>query len=164
MSEPDSASDSDSPRWELTISSTTQRASVTISALEIPAAANQSINLLAAIADDGFTGADDVWASESDLRKFVVQLRELERTRCGSATLKALDPAALELVIEPFDAAGHMQISASITAHRYGPRTRHYTVTTRTMFEIDAGLLMSLFVRFRELWQLCAGEHQRLEI
>ena len=162
MSEPQGRSaELDARRWELTLSSPSRRESVQISVGEVDQTWHPSVNLYCVVTDGSFTGSDDVWVSEPQLADFVSQLQHLEQSRAGCAKLEAMSPGRLELVIEPFDGARHMQVSATISANRYGPRMSHCTVTMRSIFEIDAGLLMSVLIRFRELWHTCGGGSQK---
>jgi hypothetical protein len=55
-----------------------------------------------------FSAESDVWVAAPALRSFVEQLREVERTRRGAASLTSMSPGELRLEIRATDSMGHV--------------------------------------------------------
>jgi hypothetical protein len=58
----------------------------------------------------GYSAADQAWAVERDLDRFVEELRHLERKRQGQAVLTGASPDDLRLEFHSTDSAGHMAV------------------------------------------------------
>lgn len=58
----------------------------------------------------GFSGCSDSYILNAQLRKFCMELAELQRTLKGKAVLTSLVPEELLLTIEPFGSRGHLSV------------------------------------------------------
>ena len=61
-----------------------------------------------------YSAADQCWIAESDLRRFVLQLRELESRRQGQAVLVGANSDDLQLEFHSTDSSGHMAVKGHI--------------------------------------------------
>jgi hypothetical protein len=59
----------------------------------------------------GYSATDQAWVPDEFWRKFLAELRTLERTRHGQAALEAANPRDLSLIFNTTDHAGHMAVS-----------------------------------------------------
>jgi hypothetical protein len=62
----------------------------------------------------GFAAADQSWIVRDAWRGFIAELRELESSRRGSATLIAASPEDLRLEFFATDRAGHMGVRGQV--------------------------------------------------
>src|SRR5262245_10600084 len=75
------------------------------------------ILLNVSIAVSGYSAADQSWVVESDLARFLAELRALEQKRQGSALLVSSSPDDLRLQFYSTDSAGHMAVRGHLGRH-----------------------------------------------
>ena len=95
----------------------------------------------------GYAAADQSWVMADDWRAFLTDLRELERTRRGKATLEGASPRDLKLVLCVIDPIGHMAISG----HLGWDSPDGFAQKLEFGFEIDAGMLQTTIREIEEL-------------
>jgi hypothetical protein len=66
------------------------------------------------IAVGGYAAADQVWVVADDWRGFMREIRCLETTRQGHATLQGASPRDMQLVFRATDPAGRMAVSGFV--------------------------------------------------
>lgn len=85
----------------------------------------------------GFTGTNpSVWFDRMAIERFVRELRGLDQTREGSATLETLSPGECELTIHNADRCGHIQLVATIVRSIYEFEKYEY-LRCRLNFEVN---------------------------
>lgn len=68
----------------------------------------------------------NIWIDANEQRRFLEELRHLERERRGTAQVAAMSPNEFELVIRVVDATGHISIEGLIgTLRPFGSRYHH---------------------------------------
>jgi hypothetical protein len=74
------------------------------------------------------------------------QLRELDASRRGEATLQSISPGELRLRISSLDRAGHLGIEGEMLRYFYGSRAQRLEVLSVKFgcIEFDPGLLPRL--------------------
>jgi hypothetical protein len=110
---------------------------------------------------DGFKGKiESAWFSREDVDRFLSELRNLEETRKGSASLSnqssrsEYNPLRFELF--SIDETGHLAASAELLkGNPAGGSLRPLRVSVS--FPIDAGCLVSMLVEFRKLFDYRRG-------
>jgi hypothetical protein len=65
------------------------------------------VELSIEVASDKFRGHALAWVASVEMNQFIAQLRELERTRTGSAQLSGMSPTKFRLRICILDRQGH---------------------------------------------------------
>lgn len=77
-----------------------------------------------------------VWFDRMAIERFVRELRGLDQTREGSATLETLSPGECELTIHNADRCGHIQLVATIVRSIYEFEKYEY-LRCRLSFEVN---------------------------
>ena len=112
---------------------------------------------------DGFSGTiNSVWFSEQDIKSFIGQIEELNRTRKGSAELLNMgsltDTNELEFIIFSTDSLGHLAIRATLQKIFYLPHSADFhafeILKTSVAFEIDSGSLTTITSDFKNLFMM----------
>ncbi len=107
------------------------------------------------VATRGFAGKSlDIDVQRGDLENFLVQLRNLEATRDGSAVFENSDvPEAreLKLTIYSVDKLGHMALSVQLKKDQHVGGGIYSPLTVELSFEIDPGNLPYLVSEFAQL-------------
>jgi len=62
----------------------------------------------------GYGAADQAWVEVADWRRFLTELRALERLRQGDATLVGARPGDLSVTFRAADRVGHMAVSGFV--------------------------------------------------
>lgn len=73
------------------------------------------LHLIVSVRAGDFAGRTDPGIDRDAWAAFLTALRELERTRKGSATLEGLSPGELRLTVRAIDRAGHMSIEGLVS-------------------------------------------------
>jgi len=76
--------------------------------------ADEDLLLNVTIVVGGYSAADQAWVVADDWRGFMREIRSLETTRQGQATLNGASPQDIQLVFRATDAAGHMAVSGLV--------------------------------------------------
>jgi hypothetical protein len=104
----------------------------------------------------GFSGnTESVWFSEKDVKSFIEQIQELDKTRKGFAKLLNMssgsDANALEFMIFSTDTLGHLAIQATLQRLVY---LSNFTgnLKVSVSFEIEPSLLPSIIRDFKKLF------------
>ena len=92
-----------------------------------------------ALAVSGYRANDEVWVMADEWRRFMEELRALESSREGEATLRGASPRGLELVFKATDLMGHTAVSGFIG----WDSPDGFYQRLEFGFEFDAGLLAS---------------------
>ena len=106
-----------------------------------------------AVAVGGYRANDEVWVFADEWRTFMEELRALQRSRKGAATLRGPGPQDLELVFKATDPMGHMAVSGFIGWNS----PDGFYQRLEFGFEFDAGLLASVVSEFTALEQGAAA-------
>jgi hypothetical protein len=88
-------------------------------------------------AGNGFSGANpSAWFSRIEINRFITDLRALDESREGSATLETMSPGECVLKFRNFDKLGHLHLEVAIArAVYYFGETDHFRCRIR--FEVD---------------------------
>ena len=98
-----------------------------------------------------FSGSySDVWLAQSDLVRFVEQLKSLVDTQQGAAKLEAMTPDEFSLEIRPAGSLGHIEASVRLSRHQYSGPTYWPTMLSGG-FEIEPRQLESTLSSFEAL-------------
>lgn len=109
--------------------------------------ADEDLLLNVTVEVGSYSAADQAWVVVGDWRRFLAELRQLERLRQGQATLEGASPRDLKLVFRAIDRAGHMAISGFL-----GWETLDgFAQKLEFGFAFDAGMLENLVREFEEL-------------
>lgn len=114
--------------------------------------AERDLLLSLAVVVGGYRANDDVWVLADEWRKFMEELRALQSSRKGAATLKGASPQDLELVLKATDLTGHMAVSGFIGWNS----PDGFYQKLEFGFEFDAGRLASIVREFAVLEQSAA--------
>jgi hypothetical protein len=95
----------------------------------------------------GYSAADQSWVVDKDWNLFMSQLRDLERTRQGLATLVGALSKDLRLVFQSTDRSGHM----AITGHLGCDDSSGFSQNLEFGFSFDPGMLRILIQEFEAL-------------
>jgi hypothetical protein len=76
--------------------------------------ADEDLLLNVTIVVGGYSAADQAWVVADDWREFMREIRSLETTRQGQATLNGASPQDIQLVFRATDSAGHMAVSGFV--------------------------------------------------
>jgi hypothetical protein len=99
---------------------------------------------------EGFAGRAKVYLDAADLRAFVSDLEELDRTRRGKATLGSMSPTEFQLIFEALDRLGHILVAAHVK--ETGSTTdagNRYDLMTSVCFGIDPTSLPTIIKEFK---------------
>jgi hypothetical protein len=102
------------------------------------------VELSVEVSSGKFRGQAFAWIDASTLSNFVTQLRELERTRIGSAELEGMSPGEFRLRIFSIDCRGHVVIEGQLV-HQPARSYRH---AIEFGFEFDPTLLPKIVSDF----------------
>ncbi|WP_425493874.1 WapI family immunity protein [Lysobacter gummosus] len=98
-----------------------------------------------------FCGAyDSIWLERPVLAKFVEDLRGLELTRAGEATLQSMSPGELTLKFRSRDNLGHIVVEVLLQRFQYSGPT-YWPVVVSGGFELDPTDLPRILKQFYEL-------------
>lgn len=84
----------------------------------------------------------NIWLSDADIEKFLVELDALNESRNGEATLGGMSPGEMTLIIKPIDNLGHLTVSL-----RFVHEDRvdfDYSWDVKVEFQIDPTSLVSV--------------------
>jgi len=110
-----------------------------------------SLHLSVEVSDEGFAGLNgEVWVDNENLKKFVADLQNCERTRNGAARLVSLIPDDLELSVEKLDGWGHFVLRYKISKVSRSPIGLLAT-SVGGAFNLDSGLLGQIVSEFADL-------------
>lgn len=94
----------------------------------------------------------EVWLDLPAIEAFLHASEELDTKRTGSASLEAMSPDDLRLILCPLDSRGHLSITVSISGSRYsGSHPMKYSV--ESAFEIDPTSIFQIVSGFKRLIQ-----------
>lgn len=93
-----------------------------------------------AVSVDGYSATDRFWVFDPEWRRFLDELRQLERSRSGHAELAKSTPEGLELRIASADALGHISVSGAMGRHRADGFLRQLQFG----FRFDPSMLLSV--------------------
>lgn len=105
------------------------------------------------VAVSGYQANDEVWVMADEWLRFMEELRALESSREGEATLKGASPRSLELAFKATDLMGHMALSGFIGWNS----PDGFYQRLEFGFEFDAGLLASVVREFAALERSAAA-------
>jgi hypothetical protein len=106
----------------------------------------------------GFGGStESVWFSEKDVKPFLEQIQELDKTRKGSANLLNMssgsDANPLDFTIFSTDSLGHLAIRATLRKLAYLSNFADI-LKVSVSFEIEPNLLPSIIRDFKKLFMI----------
>jgi hypothetical protein len=104
---------------------------------------------------DGFSGEiNSVWISDEDIKSFIKELENLDKTRKGTAELLNMssgsDVSPIEFKIFATDSLGHLAVRAQLRKLVFF-KDSYEISTISTVFEIDGGSLLPLINEFKKL-------------
>lgn len=100
--------------------------------------------------DQGFGGFNkDVWFELDLLKEFIQNLKELDSSRKGSASIESMSPEEFQITIETYDLSGHMVLKYTISKYAHIPYLRLISLTGG--FELDASMFSCLISDFIHL-------------
>ncbi len=112
---------------------------------------------------EGFGGTvNSVWFSEQDIKSFIGQIEELDKTRKGSAELLNMgsltDTNELEFTVFSTDSLGHLAIRATLQKIFYLSNSADFRsfeiLKTSVAFEIDPDSLNTIISDFKKLFMI----------
>lgn len=108
---------------------------------------------------NGFGGeVEGVWFSEEDIKSFLQQIEELDKTRKGAAELLNMssqsDSSPLKFVIFSTDSLGHLAAQVTLQKPFYLANQYIETLKTSVSFDIDSSLLPSIINNFKKLFMI----------
>jgi hypothetical protein len=98
-----------------------------------------------------FSGNSWAWVEMAVLVEFTDQLRKLEESRSGQATLVAMSPGELELEIRNTDLLGHMAVFGKVEHDCYGGIDGPHRSGIQFGIPFDPGELPGLLREFARL-------------
>jgi hypothetical protein len=113
-----------------------------------------AIKFALSIASGGFSGQGATWIEADQFAAFLVQLRELEGSRTGSATVEGMPPEQFLLRLWAVDGLGHMAVAGRLTHHQFGGSRGPHLHAIEFGFEFDPTLLPSVVSEFRSMMTL----------
>src|SRR5436190_1967801 len=107
------------------------------------------------VRDAGFVGRRErLHVDEPAVRTFLEELRDLERTRSGSATLSAMDEEDFALEVAATDGWGHVAVCATMAGRRHRFQDRWVSSEVAAVFDVDPSLLPGWVEEFASLHRL----------
>lgn len=110
-----------------------------------------SVCVAITVQNGDFRGSNkDVWIELDLLKKFIDNLKILEKTRRGSALLNSMSPEEFEIKIETYDLSGHMILNYKISQYTHHiPKTKVISLTGG--FELDVSFFINIISDFIHL-------------
>lgn len=92
----------------------------------------------------------DVWIELDLLKEFIENLKILEKTRRGSASMDSMSPEEFQIKIETYDLSGHMILNYNISQYSsWVPKINRISLTGG--FELDVSLFINIIYDFIHL-------------
>jgi hypothetical protein len=110
-----------------------------------------SVCVVITVQDGDFRGYNkDVWIELDLLKNYIENLKILDKTRRGAASMNSMSPEEFQIKIETYDLSGHMILNYKISqyAHRM-PNTNIISLTGA--FELDVSLFTNIISEFGHL-------------
>jgi hypothetical protein len=93
---------------------------------------------------------DHVWVEQAQLERFVAEVKQLERTRRGSAALEAMSPEELLLRINVIDVTGRVAVTVQLRRQGYVGQ-KHQRFGVEGGFELEPSTLPALVRELSDL-------------
>jgi len=103
------------------------------------------LNVTARVA--GYSAADQAWVTDTDLNRFIGELRTLEARRKGQATLSGASPDDLRLEFYSTDLLGH----AAVRGHLGWNNAKGFLLQLRFGFDFEPDRLPAMLQFFETL-------------
>lgn len=109
-----------------------------------------SVCVAITVQDRDFKGFNnDVWIELDLLKDFINNLKTLEKTRRGSASMNSMSPEEFQLKIETYDLSGHMILNYKISQYTHRMPTNIISLTGG--FEMDVSFFLNIISDFTHL-------------
>lgn len=110
-----------------------------------------SVCVAITVQDGDFKGYNkDVWIELDLLKDFIDNLKILEKTRRGSASMNSMSPEEFQIKIETYDLSGHMILNYKISQYAHlMPKTNIISLTGG--FELDVSFFINIISDFTHL-------------
>ena len=106
------------------------------------------VRLRVRVEAEDFAGlSDQVWIEKAVLDQFVEEVRELERTRNGEATLESMSPGEFVLRLRSVDRAGHLAVNGQLKRVTYGVEVHEQRL--HFGFDVDSAAVGALVQALR---------------
>lgn len=76
-----------------------------------------------------------IWLSEVDIRKFLIDLDALDKSRTGQAVLESMSPGEMKLMFQAIDRLGHL--SVMLYCNKEDRVDKDYSHAIKVEFQID---------------------------
>ena len=116
---------------------------------DLPSAGD--VEFLVEVASEQFSGHGFAWVAAPALTVFLAQLRELEETRQGEATIEGMSPEEFRLRIRSVDRRGHMAVGGLVTKRVHKGEGSPYRHAVEFGFEVDPTLLPRMLAGFQAI-------------
>jgi hypothetical protein len=105
------------------------------------------VELSIEVASDKYRGHAFAWVASAEMNQFIAQLRELERTRTGSAQLTGMSPTKFRLRIYILDRQGHVALEGWISHSTRG----QFMQSLEFAFEFDPTSLPKILANYEAI-------------
>lgn len=116
---------------------------------DLPSAGD--VELSVEVASEQFCGHGFAWVAAPALAVFLSQLRELESSRQGEATIEGLSPGEFRLRLWSVDRRGHMAVGGLVTKRVHKGEAGPYLHAVEFGFEFDPTLLPKVLAGFQAI-------------
>jgi hypothetical protein len=109
------------------------------------------VELSVEVASEQFSGHGFAWVAAPALAAFLAELRELEASPQGTATIEGLSPEEFRLCLWSDDCRGHLAVGGLVTTRVYKGEGGPYRHAVEFGFEFDPTLLPRVLAGFEAI-------------